>query len=155
MKTTMVLCLLITIYGLSITISKAEDGNQNQQEFDIVKAYSDVRSRKDELVTMYIEEMEKMKTFIRDAHINISNIFNAQINTELNNTRAAVNAAIAKGNAAEHCYQDAVGMFQKVHEDMERQFVSCQNINVKDYEEDLRVLCNIIKVREYPSALII
>ncbi|KAG7202244.1 hypothetical protein KM043_018579 [Ampulex compressa] len=104
MKTAVVLCLLITIYGLLITVSKADNGKKNQQEFDVMKAYSDMGLNKAKLIVTNFAELIKLQASMTYIYLNIRKIFNARVITELNKTRAAADAAIAKGKDAGHCY---------------------------------------------------
>nr|ARK19921.1 venom protein [Ampulex compressa] len=145
MKTAMVLCLLTTIYGLSITVSKADNVNQNQQEFDVMKAYSDMGLNKAKLIVTNFAELIKLQASMTYIYLNIRKIFNARVITELNKTRAAADAAIAKGKDAGHCYWYAVTIFEGVQKNLERQFLSCKNTNIEDYMNTFGVFHEFLK----------
>nr|ARK19864.1 venom protein [Ampulex compressa] len=148
MKTAMVLCLLTTIYGLSITVSKADNVNQNQQEFDVMKAYSNIGLKRTELIITNFADLIKLQASMAYAYLNMRNIFDAQTSIELNKTRAAADAAIAKGKDAGHCYWYAVTIFEGVQKNLERQFLSCKNTNIEKYMNTLVVFDKFLKVFE-------
>nr|ARK19849.1 venom protein [Ampulex compressa] len=145
MKTAMVLCLLTTIYGLSITVSKADNVNQNQQEFDVMKAYSNIGLKRTELIITNFADLIKLQASMAYAYLNMRNIFDAQTSIELNKTRAAADAAIAKGKDAGHCYWYAVTIFEGVQKNLERQFLSCKNTNIEKYMNTLVVFDKFLK----------
>nr|ARK19847.1 venom protein [Ampulex compressa] len=145
MKTAIVLCLLITICGLLVTVAKADNGNQSQQEFDVMKAYSDIGLRKTELIVTNFGELIKLEVSMAYTYLNIRNIFNTRVITELNKTRAAADAAIAKGKDAGHCYWYAVTIFEGVQNNLERQFLSCKDTNVEGYVNTLNMFDKFLK----------
>nr|ARK19868.1 venom protein [Ampulex compressa] len=145
MKTAIVLCLLITICGLLVTVAKADNGNQSQQEFDVMKAYSDMGLNKAKLIVTNFAELIKLQASMTYIYLNIRKIFNARVITELNKTRAAADAAIAKGKDAGHCYWYAVTIFEGVQKNLERQFLSCKNTNIEKYMNTLVVFDKFLK----------
>nr|ARK19867.1 venom protein [Ampulex compressa] len=113
-----------------------------------MKAYSDIGLRKTELIVTNFGELIKLEVSMAYTYLNIRNIFNTRVITELNKTRAAADAAIAKGKDAGHCYWYAVTIFEGVQKNLERQFLSCKNTNIEKYMNTLVVFDKFLKVFE-------